>query len=81
MVGDLPARRIAQFARQASAWIRSTARTARENLSEYLQEESRDVVNHTEYEEFLRGVDAARETADRIAARLAGLERRLGVRS
>jgi ubiquinone biosynthesis protein UbiJ len=80
-VGDLPARRIAQLARQGSAWIRSAARTARENLSEYLQEEGRDVVNHTEYEEFLRGVDELRETADRIEARLAGLERRLGVRS
>jgi ubiquinone biosynthesis protein UbiJ len=80
-VGDLPARRIARLARQGSAWIRSAGRTARENLSEYLQEESRDLVNHTEYEEFLRGVDAARETADRIEARLAGLERRLGARS
>jgi ubiquinone biosynthesis protein UbiJ len=76
-VGDLPARRIARLARQGSAWIRSAGRTVRENLSEYLQEESRDLVNHTEYEEFLRGVDETRETADRIEARLAGLERRL----
>jgi ubiquinone biosynthesis protein UbiJ len=76
-VGDLPARHIAQAARHGSAWIRSAGRTVRESLSEYLQEESRDLVNHTEYEEFLRGVDAARETADRIEARLAGLERRL----
>jgi ubiquinone biosynthesis protein UbiJ len=80
-VGDLPARRIARFAHQGSAWIRSAGRTLRENLSEYLQEESRDLVNPTEYQEFLRGVDEARETADRIEARLAGLERRLGVRS
>ena len=80
-VGDLPARRIAQLARQGSAWIRSAGRTVRENLSEYLQEESRDLVNHTEYQEFLHGVDEAREAAARIEARLAGLERRLGVRS
>ena len=80
-VGDLPARRIARFAHQGSAWIRSAGRTLRENLSEYLQEESRDLVNPTEYQEFLRGVDEARETADRIEARLAGLERLLGVRS
>jgi ubiquinone biosynthesis protein UbiJ len=79
-VGDLPARRIAQLARHGAAWMRGAGRTARENLSEYLQEESRALVNHTEYDEFLRGVDAARETADRIEARLAGLERRLGVR-
>jgi ubiquinone biosynthesis protein UbiJ len=34
-------------------------------------------VNRTELEEFLRGVDALRETADRIDARLARLEQRL----
>ena len=79
-IGDLPARRLAQLARQGSAWLRNAGRTARQNISEYLQEESRDLVNHTEYEEFLRGVDQLRETADRIEARLAGLERRLGVR-
>jgi ubiquinone biosynthesis accessory factor UbiJ len=79
-IGDLPARRIAQLARQGSAWIRSAGRTARENIAEYLQEESRDLVNHTEYQEFLRGVDQLRETADRVEARLAGLERRLEAR-
>jgi ubiquinone biosynthesis protein UbiJ len=79
-IGDLAARRIAQLARAGSAWIRGAGRTARENLSEYLQEESRALVNHTEYDEFLRGVDQLRETADRVEARLAGLERRFGVR-
>ena len=50
---------------------------AGENIAEYLQEESRDLVNKTELEEFLRGVDELRETADRIEARLGHLERRL----
>jgi ubiquinone biosynthesis protein UbiJ len=77
LVGDMPARRAAQFARQGLAWARRTARTARENLAEYLQEESRDLVNHPEFEEFLRGVDEVREAADRIEARLAALERRV----
>ncbi len=45
-------------------------------MAEYLQEESRVLVNKTELEEFLRGVDAVRETADRIEARLARLEQR-----
>jgi ubiquinone biosynthesis accessory factor UbiJ len=77
LVGDMPARRAAQFARQALAWARRTARTARENLAEYLQEESRDLVNQPEFEEFLRGVDEVREAADRTEARLAALERRV----
>lgn len=76
-VGDMPARRAVQFARQGLAWMRKTRRTARENLAEYLQEESRDLVNRPEFEEFLRGVDEVRETTDRVEARLAGLEQRL----
>ncbi len=76
-VGDMPARRGVQLARQGLAWARRAGRTVRENLAEYLQEESRDLVNRPEFEEFLHGVDEVRETADRIEARLAGLERRL----
>ena len=52
-------------------------RTTGENLTEYLQEESRDLVSKPELDEFLQGVDALRETADRVAARLLRLERRL----
>jgi ubiquinone biosynthesis protein UbiJ len=42
-----------------------------------LQEESRDLVNKPELEEFLHGVDTLRETADRVDARIARLEQRL----
>ena|ERR1700678_133995 len=76
-VGDMPARHAARFAQQGWAWMRRTAGTARENIAEYLQEESRDLVNQPEFEEFLRGVDEVRETAARVEARLAGLEQRL----
>ncbi len=41
------------------------------NVSEYLQEESRDLVTRTELEEFLSGVDELRESTDRLAARMA----------
>ena len=57
--------------------LRRARRTAGENIAEYLQEEGRDLVNRTELDEFLRGVDEVRETADRIEARLGHLERRL----
>jgi ubiquinone biosynthesis protein UbiJ len=73
-VGDFPARRLSEFARQALEFARRARRTAGENLAEYLQEESRDLPNRTELDEFLQGVDALRETADRIEARLARLE-------
>ena len=77
IVGDLAARRLSQFARQTAAWVRRARRTAGENIAEYLQEESRDLVNKTELEEFLQGVDMLRETADRVEARIARLEQRL----
>jgi len=76
-IGDFPARRLSQFARSVLGWARHARRTAGENIAEYLQEEGRDLVNTTELDEFLRGVDELRETADRIEARLARLEARL----
>jgi ubiquinone biosynthesis accessory factor UbiJ len=76
-IGDVPARRVSLFAERALDFVRRARRTAGENIAEYLQEEGRDLVNRTELDEFLRGVDELRETADRIEARLARLERRL----
>jgi ubiquinone biosynthesis accessory factor UbiJ len=76
-IGDFPARRLSQFARRLYQATVRVRRTAGENIAEYLQEEGRDLVNKTELEEFLRGVDELRETADRIEARLGRLEQRL----
>jgi ubiquinone biosynthesis protein UbiJ len=76
-IGDLPARRLAQAAKGLGEWARRARRTAGENIAEYLQEESRDLINRPEAEEFLRGVDEVREAADRIEARLNKLELRI----
>jgi ubiquinone biosynthesis protein UbiJ len=76
-IGDIPARRLSQFAGRALEAARRVRRTAGENIAEYLQEEGRDLVNKTELEEFLRGVDSLRDTADRIDARLKHLEQRI----
>lgn len=76
-IGDFPARRVSQFAQSLFKLARHARRTAGENIAEYLQEEGRDLVNTTELDEFLRGVDELRETADRIEARLGRLEARL----
>ena len=77
LVGDPAARRLSRFARSAISWARRARRTAGENIAEYLQEESRDLVNASELEEFLQGVDVVREAADRVEARIARLEQRL----
>jgi ubiquinone biosynthesis protein UbiJ len=76
-IGDLPARRVSLIARRTLEFARRVRRTAGENIAEYLQEEGRDLVNRTELDEFLRGVDELRETADRIEARLGRLEQRV----
>ena len=77
LIGDLPARRLSLAAQAALSWARGFARTAGANVAEYLQEESRALVSKPEVEEFLASVDELRETADRVEARLARLERRL----
>jgi ubiquinone biosynthesis protein UbiJ len=77
LLGDLPARRLSRFAQRAAGWMRRTHRTVGDNIAEYLQEESRDLVNRYELDEFLRGVDTVRETADRVEARLSRLEQRV----
>jgi ubiquinone biosynthesis accessory factor UbiJ len=76
LLGDVPARRLSLLAGGARAFIARMARTAGENLAEYLTEESRDLPSKAELEEFLLGVDQLRETADRVEARLARLEQR-----
>ena len=76
-VGDLPARRLSLAAQGAIGWIGKLGRTVGENVAEYLQEESRDLVGKTEAEEFVQGVDRLRDTADRVETRLAHIEQRL----
>ena len=75
--GDAPARGVSRLAGGAIAWARRTHRVIGENIAEYLKEESRDLVARPEVEEFLHGVDQVREAADRVEARLQGLQRRL----
>jgi ubiquinone biosynthesis protein UbiJ len=76
-IGDMPARRLGQIARSVRTWARRARRIAGENIAEYLQEEGRDLITRPELEEFLRGVDNAREAVDRIEARLGRVERAL----
>jgi ubiquinone biosynthesis protein UbiJ len=80
-LGDLPARGVFGLARGVAGWSRHVRRTARDNVREYLEEESRDLVGTAELNGFLHAVDGVREAADRVEARLARLERLLQERS
>lgn len=81
ILGDVPARRLGNLARQTLGWLKGAKRSIGENIAEYLTEESRDLVNRTELEEFLRGVDVVREGADRLEARIERLGSRAAANS
>jgi ubiquinone biosynthesis protein UbiJ len=72
-VGDIAAHQVGRVLRGIAGFGRRTEQTIAADISEYLQEESRDLVTRTELEEFLAAVDEVREAADRLGARIDSL--------
>jgi ubiquinone biosynthesis protein UbiJ len=77
-IGDVPAHQIGRFARMARGWTHRAARTTAENLAEYLGHERQHLIPRNEGDQFLRGVDAAREDVDRLEARIDLLAQKRG---
>ena len=77
LVGDVAAHQIGSLARSAINFGQKAGRTFGENLTEYLQEESRDLPTRLEVNEFSVGVDRIRDDVERAEAKLALVERRL----
>ncbi|MGH8176586.1 MAG: ubiquinone biosynthesis accessory factor UbiJ [Steroidobacter sp.] len=75
VIGDVAAHQVGNAARSALGFARRAADTFAQNIAEYLQEEGRDLPSRTEADEFIAGVDALRDDADRLEARLNLLER------
>jgi ubiquinone biosynthesis protein UbiJ len=65
---------VASLVGKVMGYGRSVARTQVQNVGEYLAHESGDLVPRAEASAFMTGVDALREQADRLAARVATLE-------
>jgi len=76
LTGDIAAHEIARGARAARREGERIGRSARDNLSEYLTEEARLLPHRFEVEDFLEAVDAPRDDAARLEARIALLEKR-----
>lgn len=74
LVGDVAAHEIGQLVRRLGRWGQEARDTMRQNLSEYLQEESRALPTRYEVEEFRERVEALRDDAARLDARLERLE-------
>ena len=74
IVGDAAARGIGDVARHIGRWAEGARTTMRQNLREYLQEESRSVPSRYEVDAFRQSVNALRDDVDRLEARLRRLE-------
>jgi len=76
VVGDIPAHQLGQFARGLGRWGGEVLESVRLNLGEYLTEEGRLLPPRAEVRAFVEDVTVLRQDADRLAARIARLERR-----
>jgi ubiquinone biosynthesis protein UbiJ len=77
ITGDVAAHQIGNLARGALQFGKRVADTFAQNVSEYLQEESRDVVTRIEADEFVEAVDKLRDDVERAEARLEHLHRQV----
>jgi len=74
VVGDAAAHGIGEFVRSVSRWGREASSTLQQNVSEYLQEESRSVPSRYEAEVFRDQVGTLRDDVARFEARLKQFE-------
>jgi len=70
LVGDAAAHGIGEFVRSVSQWGKEASSTLQQNVSEYLQEESRSVPSRYETERFRGQVNKLRDDVARFEARL-----------
>lgn len=70
LIGDVAAHQVGNAARSIAGFARRAGDTFLQNVSEYLQEEGRDVPSRTEAEEFMRAVDDLRDATERLEARI-----------
>lgn len=78
MFGEVIGVQIANAVAAALRQARSGGRRFAETAAEYVTEESRDVVPKAELEAFHDDVDRLRDDAERLAARIARLQKRAG---
>ncbi len=74
-LGDVPAHALGEAVRGMGAWLARAGAALRMNTAEYLQEESRAVPAPLEVQAFYSDVERLRDDVERLAARLARLER------
>ena len=73
LTGDIAAHRIMTAIDKLAEWSKGAANNLTDDIGEYLQEESRDVVSGAEIDMFNQQVDILRDDTDRLEARVARL--------
>ena len=76
LIGDVGAHQVGKLARGALAFGKRVSDTLAQNVAEYLQEETRDLVTRVEVDEFIEAVDKLRDGVERAEARLKQLQSR-----
>lgn len=74
VIGDVAAHRLGEVAKSVGSWSKEAGSTLRQNITEFLQEERRDVPSRYEVEAFTKNVDTLRDDVARVEARLKRLE-------
>ena len=74
LLGDGLAYQIQQSGSKLARWGKESVKSVSTSFSEYLQEESRDVVTGTELNIFNEAVDQLRNDVDRLQARINALD-------
>ena len=75
--GDIVAHKIGSSVRMLANWGKKTTGSLRKDVSEYLQEESRQIPSQVEVKEYLAKVDDIRLATDRAEARIKQLKNRI----
>ena len=70
LIGDAAAHQLFRAVNELRDWGRSAAGNFAEDVGEYLQEETRDVVSGAEMEAFYQQVDELRDDTERLKARI-----------
>ena len=73
IVGDVAAHQLGRVARELRAWARQSGEYLRQDVREYLQEESRLLAKREAVDRFLGAVDTLRADTDRLEQRLTRL--------
>ena len=74
LVGDVAAHGLGDLARRIGRWGTGARATMEQNITEYLQEESRALPSRYEVDRFRESVNTLRDDVDRLAAKIQRLE-------